>query len=801
MSAVPESDTEPLSERPKMIVVTGDVIRDWLEIPNPRSVGPSESWRNYQLFPGFNWTCVWGGAALVERLLKSALGWPASRGEYEFEGVCDNLPDPHALGRARAAKLPAAGNAGAGTDTLAKADEPNADYLQSLAHLLGMKNGDKWVVRVTEFKGFTAGPAGSNTRTVPEKLPDTKEQIDCLIVDDAANGCRHDEAFCSHFIELSSPAKTACIIIKLSRPLEPSPLIHQIRQRMADDAKRADSSPAAGTARPKQRLVIVVNADDLRAQGMDISRRLSWERSAIDIVAACDAARMLRELCEIGDVLVRFANDGCAVLEHEGPRTLVFDPRRGEDGFDQQLWGTMPGATSAFVASIAASILKEKIRLVPAVAEALTASRRLLQRGFDNEAADGRTCRVLNYPVQVFKDGDAPGVKNEFVEIALPRNDNDRFDWTILSTRINEIRTDPKTRQRVDYLALAKDIVRNGTDRLDKVPVVKVGQLTLVDSREIEGFRSIENLMHEYILSRKGGKPKPLSIGIFGPPGSGKSFGIKQIAEKIQGQIAEKPEKVKIETITFNVTQLEGPNDLIGAFHSARDQALKGNLPLLIFDEFDATFDGKRWGWLKSFLAPMQDGEFKDNGQIHPVGHAIFAFAGGISHSFAAFTDPDDQKEFDQAKGPDFVSRLKGFLDVQGINPNPPGCGDEPYGTRGKPTVDPVCVIRRAVLLRSLLLTQEHRTRRMSPMLAGKEFLDIDEAVLEAFLTANEYRHGARSLESILLMSRLTDRDHFAVASLPSQAQLSLHVDDSFNDILKRHVGNGRPIRPTPSSA
>ncbi|HEY4921618.1 MAG TPA: AAA family ATPase [Xanthobacteraceae bacterium] len=772
-------DTEPSTRDPMTIFITGDVIRDWLEIPNPRSVGPQKDWRNYQLFPGFNWTCVWGGAALVERLLKSALGWSESDRRYEIQGVDDKLQ-----------KL---------------SESERGGYLQSLAILRGNKIAGEWLVRVAEFKGFTAGPDGTHTNTVPTELPEPPPRIDCLIVDDAANGCRNDTGFCDHFRRLADPERTAYIIIKLSRPLQPSHLIKQIQKRPATIAT-GDGKPDSETP-PKQRVIIVVNADDLRAQGMDISRRLSWERSAIDIVAACDTPGMLHDLCQLGDVLVRFANDGCAVLERNGTRTLVFDPRRGEDGFDQQLAGTMPGATSAFVASIAASIIIDakapflKAPSLKAVAEALTASRRLLQRGFKNEStSDGRTCRVIDYPRCVFREEDAPVVKNEFADIALPRNDHDRFGWTILSTRINEVSINPKTKHRVDYLSIAKEIVRNGTDHLEKVPVVKVGQITLVDSREIEGFRSIENLMHEYILSRKGGKPRPLSIGIFGPPGSGKSFGIKQIADKIQEQIAEKPEKVKIEPVTFNLTQLEGPDDLIGAFHTARDQALKGNLPLLIFDEFDTAFDGKPWGWLKSFLAPMQDGEFKDSGQIHPLGHAIFAFTGGISHSFAAFTKPDHQQEFEHAKGPDFVSRLKGFLDVQGINPVPAKCGEEPYVTKGKLAVDSVCVIRRAVLLRSQLLTQEHRTRRMRPMLSGKEFLDIDEAVLEALLTATEYRHGARSLESILLMSRLTDRDHFGVASLPSHAQLSIHVDDSFVDILKRHAGHSglSATHPTP---
>ena len=41
------------------------------------------------------------------------------------------------------------------------------------------------------------------------------------------------------------------------------------------------------------------------------------------------------------------------------------------------------------------------------------------------------------------------------------------------------------------------------------------------------------------------------------------------------------------------------------------------------------------------------------------------------------------------------------------------------------------------------------------------------------------------------MMSRLTDRDHFGLASLPSDAQLKLHVDESFTSILKAHTKGG----------
>ncbi|MBK8280227.1 MAG: hypothetical protein IPK94_09005 [Saprospiraceae bacterium] len=47
------------------------------------------------------------------------------------------------------------------------------------------------------------------------------------------------------------------------------------------------------------------------------------------------------------------------------------------------------------------------------------------------------------------------------------------------------------------------------------------------DHEEIESFRSFNKLIKEYLM---GNASKPLSVAVFGPPGSGKSFGVKQIA-------------------------------------------------------------------------------------------------------------------------------------------------------------------------------------------------------------------------------------------------------------------------------
>ena len=312
------------------------------------------------------------------------------------------------------------------------------------------------------------------------------------------------------------------------------------------------------------------------------------------------------------------------------------------------------------------------------------------------------------------------------------------FRTCCLNARLHN-ETEPLTRA-------AQTIVLKGVQRSQQVygfPVAHFGKWTGVDRDEVEGYQTLVRLMRKYVSSLGWGRP--LSLAAFGPPGSGKSFGIKQVASNLP-----------VKELEFNLGQFTVASDLANALFKVRDAALGGMVPLVMFDEFDATFEGRPHGWLKYLLAPTQDGKFRGGDSDFNIGRAIFVFVGGVSHTFDDLVGQMRGRAFIEAKGPDFVSRLRGHVNVRG----PDKLGDK----------DDFHLIRRAVLLRSCL-------ERQFDAKPDQE-IDIDPGVLAAFLKTREYRHGVRSIEAIVDMSNFSDpRNQFTKSSLPPIDQLDMHTD------------------------
>ena len=315
--------------------------------------------------------------------------------------------------------------------------------------------------------------------------------------------------------------------------------------------------------------------------------------------------------------------------------------------------------------------------------------------------------------------------------------------------------------QKGGYLAEAEKIVIAGPKELYRhVPVCRYNALSTVDKDEVENYHTIHLLMEDYLQRyasmQEGDNLRPLSIAVFGAPGAGKSFGVKQMALSMGN----------FSLSSLNISQYESPAELFKALHSAL-ACKEGQIPLIFFDEFDAELSGTSRGWLKYFLAPMQDGEYAYEGRTHRIKAAVFVFAGATAYSFKTFLpgNPDEETAFKMVKGPDFVSRLQGILNIKG--PNPAARGDQSH------------IIRRAMLMREQVIRKG--TGIYDP---NSGIVNVSRGMLSALLSVSEYRHGSRSLEFILDMSRLSEVGRFTPSCLPMDEQLDIHLD--VDDFRKR---------------
>jgi len=714
------------------VAVCGDATIDWFAEVVPKKTPPrgqEDTIENWQLREGLRLHKDAGGACLLRQMIDT--------------GLASAKSPPQVCGYSR-------------DDLFASSDHA----IHSYADLKEVKLEARRGIFVERFRGFSGPKQG--LKPLPLSGGDDGP-ADVLVIDDAGNGFRSmSPDRWPHSLQHAHAARL--VILKMSAPLATGQVWDALKRPPPDGGKALR--------------ILVVSADDLRGKGLDISRRLSWERSALNfcrLLKRSKEGHWLHELASFGHLLVRFGLEGVMWVttgESGLSAELAFDPKRAEDGF--VLPGHMAGRTSAFVSGITASLLGDggwPDSAKPAEVEA--ALRKAIVVGMHRAqsiAKYGLACRngALVYPVsEVFADPSPPPTVRWW---NVPQSEIDNECCAILTTR------PPGAAPPSSLEEVARRIAINGETALGDLPTVSFGDLLLADKHSIEAYRSVANLFEEYLKRAKGGRP--LSVAVFGPPGTGKSFGVKEIAKRIAGdQIVARP---------FNLAEFVDTRGLSGAFQAARDIALKGKVPLIFFDEFDTDLDGRPLGWLKYFLAPMQDGEFLDGTSVHPIGRAIFVFAGGTAHSYAEFSrekdrqlvhdggDPDGTssqrlQDFKLVKGPDFLSRLRGYVNIPGLNGS----------TRGEADADSSHLIRRAILLREFL------KQKAPDLFRGAErHLAIDPPVLDAFLGAKEYFHGARSMEAIIDMSLLVGRRQFELSSLPPDWQLRLHVDPSFTQLI-----------------
>lgn len=312
----------------------------------------------------------------------------------------------------------------------------------------------------------------------------------------------------------------------------------------------------------------------------------------------------------------------------------------------------------------------------------------------------------------------------------------------------------------VSVLHYLKEEVNRGTG-FNNLPIFQLGHLRTTDPAEIDPVITLHNVMDSYVS--KSSVLRPLCIGVFGPPGSGKSFAVKQVADVISKNFSGNP----FDFFEFNLTQFASPDEINSAIDPIRASVAQGKVPIAFWDEFDCRYDGNEFGYLRYFLPAMQDGVTYVHGIPYHIGRAIFVFAGGVKASYTdmeKLLQPAEAKELEMTKTlkiPDFMSRLRVVLDIDGIE-------IAEHLLRDSANEEELEELRRILLKRAFIIAHQMQTH-------WKTAARKTSGLLLRLLLA-EYKFGARSIEAVIEASRAADRLVYGLPELIAPSAARIHA-------------------------
>ena len=639
---------------------------------------------------------------------------------------------------------------------------------------------DRWLMDKTLGYGSILDSDMTSEETkYPGIRNDINNKISLCVIDDGALGFRFKTAGCwPNFLkDNDGDSLPEWIILKVSAPVVRGDLWRVLSDNFRDQ------------------LVVIVSAGNLRREDAQVSQGLSWENAIDDILDEIHQNPRLHGLMKCRHLIITLRNEAALWMNlsdevSERGCRLIYDREFAEGEWElSEMPGNAYGYQSAMTASLAYHLWLQvndvSVCIPKALKAGLSACRRIRKEGHKNVFGKRRNNKVPVFPFKEIAEEIREFEKEERDKFSISQIPCDASKCCEMKSENPPDKAPCKEKREKDWslfkkltesdglssmIPLARRLALKGPGAFPNVPFARFGKLLTMDRREIEALRTIRQLMSGYSKRKKA--KKPLCIGVFGAPGAGKSFGLEQIAECVFGSDAE--------FMTFNLSQFNGPEDLIGAYHQARDESLSGKTPVAFFDEFDS----KNYKWLQYLLAPMQDGKFQEGQLTHSIGKCIFVFAGSTTRDFEHFGIQKNRvtEAFVMAKGPDFKSRLDGYYNVEGPNrrriydAKTDKKGEYPWKIDVK--IDSGFLIRRAILLRAFLGYKEEKEN---------DCLKIDMGLLEALIRIDEYMHGARSMEKLLTLIRERNGDGpIRRSSLPPDHILALYVDNvgKFHEIM-----------------
>ncbi len=604
------------------------------------------------------------------------------------------------------------------------------------------KGEKKLICRLEEKLGF-----GGLTGQDPEAWlrVDKRLQVinfNTILIDEAGLGFRNNKKAWPDF------ENSGKIILKATYPLCEGPLWDELLKQ-------------------RQKLITIVKLKHLKQYEIKVSNDISWEQTALDIVYGLSRHTTLKNLLRSRDLIITIGSAGALyVRTNDDPAlneyTLVFDPEymenEWEEKYSKDIQNTV-GLGSSFLAGFVSSLCI-KNTMTDSIKAGLNTMTAGMLRGVWQIAANNELVP------EDLSDALDKSFKNRYYSSAFvpsPAWESGfkylhNQEWSILENNYDNAR--PGYKQKSDLFPLAFSLAENGKKDLHYAPRLSLGKVTLFDRSEIENIKNIRKQVDFYDRYEDG--RKPLNIAVFGPPGAGKSFIVKAMANSMfEGK------KTKPGFLTFNLSQFKDETELSGAFHAIRDEVLRGRLPIVFWDEFD-TNDYK---WLKCMIAPMQDGEFQEGREVHPIGKSIFVFAGGVTYTMKHFTDKMEDEAYIIKKGPDFQSRINCSLNVFGPNRKP--CPDTNTGKwlREGDEKDICFSIRRALFIRSMLCSDDKP-------------LKIDRQLLRSLIEVKTFKSGSRGLERLLKNLAVHNDRKIERSDLPSKEIIQMNVD--YDDFMEK---------------
>lgn len=591
--------------------------------------------------------------------------------------------------------------------------------------------------------------SGEETKEWFEIVDNYKTELfDTIVIDEAGIGFRN------HIEAWPDFSKASRIILKTTSPLCDGMLWEELMNH-------------------KHKLTTIINLSQIKHYNIKVTNGISWEQTALDIIYGLHKNKILKNLLNSNEIIITIGSAGAIVIEKKTDTqkfeyNLVYDPEymegEWENHFSNKIINKIGLGCSFLIGFITSkSLLSLKKTTENVMAGLKTMTTAMLDGVFklgDHKFELVDLSRSIRKPLEERKYYSAFVPSPEWIPKNESTNENDderlfkylqNSEWSILENNYDNYKTGYK--QKTDLFPLAFDLALNGIDSVRYAPRLSLGKVNVLDRNEIENLRNIRTQVDFYDRYNDG--KKPLNITVFGPPGAGKSFIVKEMAKAMF--IGKKTEP---DFLMFNLSQFKNDSELPGAFHAIRDSVLRGKLPIVFWDEFDSN----EYNWLKSLIAPMQDGEFQEGKEIHPIGKAIFVFAGGMTYTMKHFSEKMELPEFISKKGPDFLSRISCSLNVFGPNKKP-YFDDKAKEWKKEGDEKDICFsIRRALFIRQ-------------PLSSEKKPLNIDVQLLRALIEVKYYKNGSRGLDRLVKNLSAHKYRKIELSDLPSKEIIHINVD------------------------